>query len=165
MVKRLLLLPVGNYAQALFLYLSPSLNSGVFFSYFLDNCVAPLGLWLSQHVRLGWKCLVCVQGDPLALPEILLPTRTRKTAGPGTDLSQPPNLVPDAQIPTKKVQTEHTHCHEGFHVQDTDINRRNGHLEKRTAFGTWTKKSKINFQKDSQQPFNPQILFSNVNLA
>lgn len=85
------------------------LNSGVFASYFLDVCVAPPGVRLPQHVRLGWKCLVCVQGDPLALPQILLPARTRKAAGPGTHLIQPPNIVADAEICTKKVQTEATH--------------------------------------------------------
>lgn len=67
--------------------------------------VAPPGVWLPQHVGLGWKRLVCVQGDPLALQEVLLPARTRKAAGPGTHLNQPPNTER-----THKEITDGTHA-------------------------------------------------------
>ncbi len=53
---------------------------------FSSLCI-PQGVWLPQHVCVGGQRLVCVQGDPLALPEILLSGWTFKASGPCTHLT------------------------------------------------------------------------------
>lgn len=40
------------------------------------------GVWLPQHVHMGGQRLVRLQGDPLALQEVLLSAWTWETAGP-----------------------------------------------------------------------------------
>lgn len=67
----------------------------------------------------------------MALPEILLPASTGKTAGPSANLKQRPNNVQDAEIHRKKVQAEHAHAHERADVKAAVIHTGKGDLDKR----------------------------------
>lgn len=73
-----------------------------------------LGVWLPQHVRVGWKRLVCVQGDALALPEVLLSNRTWKAAGPRAHLTS---------RAIKKKQKKATQTHDPMQKKKQKNNR------------------------------------------
>lgn len=49
------------------------------------------GVWLPQHVHMGGQRLVRLQGDPLALQEVLLTAGPRETAGPCAHLNTQAN--------------------------------------------------------------------------
>lgn len=126
---------VSNNTQTMSLSPSPNLNVPGMLqlpdrsSSSLDESaplLPPAGVRLPQHVRLGRKRLVRVQGDPLALPEVLLPARSRTAAGPGGHLKQRPNIVPDAELHRKKVQAEGGHFDERSRVQAAVAHRRPG---------------------------------------
>lgn len=54
--------------------------------YFIFSLFPP-GVWLPQHVHMGGQRLVCLQGDPLALQEVLLSASTWEAAGPCAHLN------------------------------------------------------------------------------
>lgn len=81
-----------------------------------------LGVWLPQHVRVGWKRLVCVQGDALALPEVLLSNRTWKAAGPRA------HLTSRAIKKNKKKRRRHTTRCKKTKQKTTEIHMKAPHI-------------------------------------
>lgn len=63
-------------------------------------------LRLPQHVHLGWKRLVCLQGDSLALKEVLLFICPGQTAGPCLHLTYAGHMPKYVTLYTK-VLTRH----------------------------------------------------------